>query len=112
MGLQRLEIFFLFEVVWTGRFSCAVDFIGEDDCSLAARVLNVFYTDGDPCADDLFTDERVNDLSLAGKIEGVATSEPKKVSSAASSGVIELKSRAVGTFLGSAVKIPSTSFHI
>jgi hypothetical protein len=40
------------------------------------------------------------------------TSDPKNVNSAASSGVIELNNRAVGTFRGSAVKIPSTSFHI
>jgi len=33
------------------------------------------------------------------------------VSSAASSGVIVANSRAVGTLRGSAVKIPSTSFH-
>jgi hypothetical protein len=66
MGLQRLEIFFLFEVVWARRFSCTVDIIGEDDGSLTARVLDVFDANGDPRANDLFTDERVNDLLLTG----------------------------------------------
>src|SRR5579859_2656715 len=53
----------------------------------------------------------MDDLQSAYTI-GENTSDPKNVSSAASSGVILLNNRAVGTFLGSAVKIPSTSFQI
>ena len=39
-------------------------------------------------------------------------SEPKRVSSTTSSGVTVGNSRAVGILVGSAVKIPSTSFQI
>ena len=89
-----------------------MDFVREYDSALALRVFDIFDADGDTGADDLFTDKRMDDLSSKRPIGGLNTSEPKKVSSAASSGVMELKSRAVGTFRGSAVKIPSTSFHI
>ena len=68
MGLQRLEIFFLFKIVWAGCFSRGVDVIGEDDSPLAPWVLNIFDADWDPCADNLFTDKRVDDLLLTGKI--------------------------------------------
>lgn len=56
----------MFEVMWARHFSGAVDFIGEDNGSLAAWVLDIFNADGDPCANDLFTDERVDNLSLTG----------------------------------------------
>jgi hypothetical protein len=67
MRLQRLEIFLLFEVVRARSFSFVVDFIGEDNSSLAAWVPYVFDADRDPRANDLFTDERVDDLSLIQK---------------------------------------------
>jgi len=89
-----------------------MDFIGEYDSALAPGIFDVFDADGDTCADDLFTDKRMNDLSSKMGNRRLNTSEPKKVSSAASSGVMDVKSRAVGTFRGSAVKMPSTSFHI
>jgi hypothetical protein len=112
LQLQRLKVFFLSEVVRGGSFPWSMDFVREYDCALALGVFDVFDADRDTCADNLFTDKWMDDLLSKNNSFGDCTSEPKKVSSAASSGVMELKSRAVGTLHGSAVKIPSTSFHI
>lgn len=89
-----------------------MDLVREYNCSFTHWILYIFDSNWDASTDDLFTDEWMYDLFVGGNVKRGITSDPKKVSSAASSGVMLLSSRAVETFRGSAVKIPSTSFHI